>query len=223
MHRNLAFIRDHWHQYERWIKQNRNDVIDIKKYLNGPFFPKGTAINYSDLLVKFPNPSTFDFVYVENAQGTVWLPGSIGGTYYSEGMYYWNGSEWTDDDSDVYEGLQNITNSLNSHTHVKADITDFSDADYATNVQGGLADTAIQPGDLAFVAISGDYDDLTNKPIVSLTSYRSSFENDKYVYSGFIRDSVIVIKRCKDNTIEIGQNLTDLETDWINRLNLTYI
>lgn len=30
------------------------------------------------------------------------------------------------------------------HTHVKADITDFSDADYATAAQGALADTALQ-------------------------------------------------------------------------------
>jgi hypothetical protein len=33
------------------------------------------------------------------------------------------------------------------HTHVKADITDFSDADYATQAQGLLADSATQPGD----------------------------------------------------------------------------
>ncbi len=37
---------------------------------------------------------------------------------------------------------------------------------YATAAQGAKADTAIQSADLATVATSGDYDDLTNKPTV---------------------------------------------------------
>jgi hypothetical protein len=35
---------------------------------------------------------------------------------------------------------------------------------YATAAQGALADSATQPGDLAAVATTGDYDDLTDKP-----------------------------------------------------------
>jgi|GEM_PF-1796382 len=50
------------------------------------------------------------------------------------------------------------------HTHLKADITDLNEADYATAAQGVLAGTAIQPGDLATVATSGDYNDLINQP-----------------------------------------------------------
>ena len=34
-----------------------------------------------------------------------------------------------------------------AHTHVKADITDFSDGDYATAAQGTTADSAVQPSD----------------------------------------------------------------------------
>lgn len=37
-------------------------------------------------------------------------------------------------------------------------------SDFATAAQGAKADTATQPGDLATVATTGDYDDLTNKP-----------------------------------------------------------
>lgn len=37
---------------------------------------------------------------------------------------------------------------------------------YATSAQGGKADTAVQPGDLATVATTGDYDDLLNKPTI---------------------------------------------------------
>lgn len=37
---------------------------------------------------------------------------------------------------------------------------------FATAAQGALADSAVQPGDLATVATSGDYDDLSNKPTI---------------------------------------------------------
>lgn len=56
------------------------------------------------------------------------------------------------------------------HTHTLADITDAGSAAaedssaFATAAQGGLADSAVQPGDLATVATSGDYGDLANTP-----------------------------------------------------------
>lgn len=50
-----------------------------------------------------------------------------------------------------------------------ADVKAFDTSDYATAAQGTLADSATQPGDLATVATSGDYDDLSNKP--SLATY----------------------------------------------------
>lgn len=39
--------------------------------------------------------------------------------------------------------------------------------DIASKAQGDKADTAVQPGDLALVATTGDYDDLLNKPTIS--------------------------------------------------------
>lgn len=49
-----------------------------------------------------------------------------------------------------------------SHTHVKADITDFSDADYATAAQGLLANTALQ--DITGESIQGLFDVSTMTP-----------------------------------------------------------
>ena len=34
------------------------------------------------------------FYFVESPQGTAWLPGSLGGTYYPAGLYYSNGVTW---------------------------------------------------------------------------------------------------------------------------------
>lgn len=41
---------------------------------------------------------------------------------------------------------------------------------YATSAQGALADSATQPGDLATVATTGSYDDLTDKPTLGTAS-----------------------------------------------------
>lgn len=51
------------------------------------------VVNYSAL----PNPTTVigKFYWCENSQGTSWLPGSIGGTFYNSGMYYSNGVSWS--------------------------------------------------------------------------------------------------------------------------------
>ena len=48
--------------------------------------------NYSAL----PDPTTVadKFYWCENSQGTAWLPGSLGGTYYPRGLYYSNGTTW---------------------------------------------------------------------------------------------------------------------------------
>ena len=57
-----------------------------------------------------------------------------------------------------------------AHTHPLADVTDAGTAaaadvgDFATAAQGTLADSATQPGDLATVATTGVYADLTGKP-----------------------------------------------------------
>lgn len=56
----------------------------------------GTSItvvaNYSALPA--PNTVSGKFYWCENSQGTWWLPGPLGGTYYPNGLYYSNGTTW---------------------------------------------------------------------------------------------------------------------------------
>ena len=55
-----------------------------------------------------------------------------------------------------------------SSSGLDADLLDGKHASaFATSAQGGRADSAVQPGDLAAVATSGSYNDLTNKPDLS--------------------------------------------------------
>lgn len=87
------------------------------------------------------------FYWVENAQGTQWLPGSLGGTYYPKGLYYSNGITWNKTESpyqatqaEVNTGVNNNkfvtpltlanadqwdTKANTSHTHAISDITDL--------------------------------------------------------------------------------------------------
>ena len=90
--------------------------------------------------------------YCNLPQGTQWLPSTVGGSYYPAGWYLWDGSTWTSDRNNIVNQLQLNVNGLGTksnvgHTHVKADITDFSDSDYATEEQGVLASASIQPDD----------------------------------------------------------------------------
>ena len=50
-----------------------------------------------------------------------------------------------------------------------------SSSDYATAAQGGKADTAVQPGDLATVATTGSYNDLLNKPTIPAAQVNSDW------------------------------------------------
>ncbi len=61
------------------------DVLTLSTYIT-------VVPNYDGL----PNPATVTgkFYWVENSQGTAWLPWSLGGTYYPKGLYYSNGISW---------------------------------------------------------------------------------------------------------------------------------
>lgn len=67
-------------------------------------------------------------------------------------------SDWAQSDNTK---VDYIKNKPTLGTAAAADTTDF-----ATATQGGKADTAVQPSDLATVATSGSYSDLLNKPTI---------------------------------------------------------
>lgn len=55
------------------------------------------------------------------------------------------------------------------------DYTDSLASNYATAAQGQLADTAVQPDDLAIVATSGNYNDLSNLPEIPSAQIQSDW------------------------------------------------
>jgi hypothetical protein len=73
-----------------------NTLIDHEgriTYLEGAVTINFTVVpNYSAL----PDPTTVpgQFFWVEDSEGTPWLPGSWGGTYHEDGLYYSTGTAW---------------------------------------------------------------------------------------------------------------------------------
>ena len=82
----------------------------------------------------------------------------------------------------VASGTANGTISVNTNgTSADVSVTGLGSAaytassDYATAAQGTLASTAVQPGDLATVATTGDYDDLLDKPTIPAAQVNSDW------------------------------------------------
>lgn len=57
----------------------------------------------------------------------------------------------------------------------------------------------------------------------TVTAYRSSYEEDGYIYSGFYLNTVPTIRRYKDSVETTAIDVVYLEDSWNNRLTLTYI
>jgi len=67
------------------------------------------ANNYTELLTVDTSLFTGgELAYVNSSQGTAWLPGTLGGTYYPEGWYVWNGTAWVSNRNDISNELNDI-------------------------------------------------------------------------------------------------------------------
>lgn len=75
----------------------------------------------------------------------------------------------------------------------------------------------------AFQAIAVDIKALRAKTdFAVVTNYRSSYDGG-WVYVGYELDGTAVIKRIQGSTEQTASSVTDLTTDWNNRITLTYI
>lgn len=86
--------------------------------------------NYSAL----PNPTTVTgkYYWVSNSQGTRWLPGSLGGTYYNSGLYFSNGATWEFMEV-AYQATQSEVNSGLIYDKFVTPLT-FANADKWNNI-----------------------------------------------------------------------------------------
>lgn len=123
---------------------------------SGNFLATYRALNFTDLITNVAtNPQETETAYVVNPEGTVWLPGSLGGTYYPRGLYYYNGTQWISDKQEVAEQLQINIDDIEAIELVNAN----QDTAIANNAAAALAarDRANHTGTQLHTTIS-DFD-----------------------------------------------------------------
>ena len=74
-----------------------------------------------------------DLAYVENSQGTSWLPSGLGGTYYPAGFYLWDGLIWESDRNAIALQLENILLDL-----ANQELNDLTDVNLTAASKGDL-------------------------------------------------------------------------------------
>lgn len=155
---NLTELASHTH--------NINDVIGLQSNLDSKAALTGAAFSGD---VSSTGVITATIGMVSN------------GDFFGYGQGYFDNVLTVNNHVNLAAGSSYLINGA-QHTHVKANITDFNDADYATAAQGTKADSAVQPADLASyattaslatVATSGSYNDLTNLPSLFDGAYGS--------------------------------------------------
>ncbi|MCL2331571.1 MAG: hypothetical protein FWC61_03445 [Proteobacteria bacterium] len=86
-------------------------------------------------------------------------------------------------DWNAASGVAQILNKPTLGTAAAANIADF-----ATAAQGALANTAVQPGQLAPVATTGSYNSLTNKPIIPAAQIQSDWAQATTTATDYIKN-----------------------------------
>lgn len=100
----------------------------------------------------------------------------------------------------------------------------YDDGEVREFIGTGTAQGLLLEIDLGDLWTTGVITDGGGGAINLVTDYRSSFEvSDGKVYAGYLLNGSPVINRTIDGVLEVAQNLTNLETDWTNRLSLTYV
>ena len=69
---------------------------------------KGSFLDWGTLTATHPTSNIGDIAVVDNATGTSWLPWTLGGTYYPQGTYYFDGSKWDSNVELIAEALQEL-------------------------------------------------------------------------------------------------------------------
>ena len=95
-------------------------------------------------------------------------------------------------------------------------VTEFYDAAFTLIASNGALEEDAYYGICAYGTGSGGGGGAT------VTSYRSDADG-LTIYAGYLLNGNPVITRYIEGVLATAQSVTDLETDWANRLNLTYV
>ena len=114
--------------------------------------------------------------------------------------------------NDKADKVSGATNGHFAGLNASGNLTDSGSkaSDFATAAQGGKADTAVQPGDLATVATSGSYNDLLNKPTIPAAQVNSDWNANSGVAQILNKPTIPDVSGKADKVV--GANSGDVAT-----------
>lgn len=145
--------------------------------------------NFTNLNSVAPQPiAAGTIAYTFNSEGTAWLPGTIGGSYYPKGIYVSDGTNWVSDRNAIAQQLQiNIDDIDQLQADLLQEVQDRTNADInlqnqinlKLNVSDYLNDGFLDYNDTtgSFSVLSDTWTDLPNNGL-------GAFTNKNYPPSG---------------------------------------
>lgn len=89
---------DNQYDFFKEVRLDENGALIVSLEEGGGF--SYLSDNYTELS-SITGMMDGQIAYVENSEGTKWLPSSLGGTFYPSGIYLYNGSSWVSDRNDI--------------------------------------------------------------------------------------------------------------------------
>tara|TARA_R110002073_G_scaffold142403_1_gene294282 strand:- start:25821 stop:27503 length:1683 start_codon:yes stop_codon:yes gene_type:complete len=107
-----------------------SDEASIGTYIGGLLGPIATGAPGDSVITQqvasYSNLVAGDVIgqlaYVGSAQGTAWLPGGLGGSYYPAGLYLWAGATWVSDRNAIATALNASTKLTNQITVTQSNV-----------------------------------------------------------------------------------------------------
>ena len=120
----------------------------------------GTNIFFANTYSDLPDPATHMgyFYWVASKEGTWWLPGKIGGTYYGKGLYSSNGVSWETADVPFQASQITVNAGLNDNQFVTP-LTLTNSTQLASKITCGIGakSSALDAGTEREMSIDNDY------------------------------------------------------------------
>lgn len=150
---------------------------------------KGAVDKFSDLS-NIQNPQVNDYYLVRTSTGIPFINRK------SSGLYYWNGTEWKDDDQDIINKINTLETTIVDNATIVSNHESRQDNPHnVTKSQVGLSNvpntdatnrsnhTGTQPAStvsgLSTVATSGSYNDLADKPSIPTEETTSTIQSKR--------------------------------------------
>ena len=131
-----------------------------------------------------------NLAYVENSEGTKWLPGTMGGTYYPSGWYLWTGSSWVSDRNDIAIDMKGVMEDNDDGVAYLFGDED-TDGSWRLKYLEGTGGLCMQVRQVGTWVSKGDWTNsyMADKFILNNASGRYGFYTDAGHYHNLVRPS----------------------------------